>query len=177
MEKHIWDARQSLTGRSAFSSQQGGPQVAQQTSQMANQQQMPCQQSQQVQGGPVTAGPYVSWSQCNKQVSKDISRVVICMRTVPLAPGGGVSLIAVNDIGEGKKVPAITTWITHEVTRSKRNCRNSAQVESAVWSVRHARCGLRHLRSCDCSRQVRLRPSHCVRSLAGYLLTGEYLRL
>ncbi|XP_070001553.1 homeobox protein araucan isoform X1 [Penaeus vannamei] len=41
-------------------SQQGGPQVAQQTSQMANQQQMPCQQSQQVQGGPVTAGPYVS---------------------------------------------------------------------------------------------------------------------
>ncbi|KAG7164250.1 Homeobox protein caupolican-like [Homarus americanus] len=40
--------------------QQGGQQVPQQTSQMANQQQMPCQQTQQVQGGPVTAGPYVS---------------------------------------------------------------------------------------------------------------------
>ncbi|XP_071537311.1 homeobox protein araucan-like isoform X1 [Panulirus ornatus] len=40
--------------------QQGGQQVSQQTSQMASQQQMPCQQTQQVQGGPVTAGPYVS---------------------------------------------------------------------------------------------------------------------
>ncbi|XP_064103505.1 homeobox protein araucan-like isoform X3 [Macrobrachium nipponense] len=41
--------------------QQGGQQqVQQQTSQMGNQQQMPCQQSQQVQGGPVTGGPYVS---------------------------------------------------------------------------------------------------------------------
>ncbi|KAG0723928.1 Homeobox protein caupolican [Chionoecetes opilio] len=40
--------------------QQGGQQVPQQTPQMATQQQMPCQQAQQVQGGPVTAGPYVS---------------------------------------------------------------------------------------------------------------------
>lgn len=49
-----------LTFGSHFSTQQGGQQVPQQTPQMATQQQMPCQQAQQVQGGPVTAGPYVS---------------------------------------------------------------------------------------------------------------------
>lgn len=49
-----------LTFGSHSSTQQGGQQVPQQTPQMATQQQMPCQQAQQVQGGPVTAGPYVS---------------------------------------------------------------------------------------------------------------------